>query len=412
LKLYIVETEANSTKNVINNLQPKEVDFLYFIYEQLQEGLIILDLNDNIIFVNNKFCELVGYSREELMGLSAFETLYLEDDREMMRTRNIFRQKGINELYEFRFKRKDNTVIYVLVNANPLKEKTGEISGFMASCIDISARKIEEDRNKKLFNELIETKLLLEQNLNQKNKLIDELIETKAELQLSNAEKDKFFSIITHDLKNAFSGFLNYIKLFSDDIGSFTIQELSDFMKQMQISSESLFKLLENLLEWSKIKRGAINYQPISHNIKLILTQIVDILTINAANKNIKLITNIDDNIESFIDLQMFNTIMRNIIQNAIKFTPNGGTVEIGYKEDEKYDIFFVKDSGIGMTSEIKNHLFKLDKKTSREGTDGEPSTGLGLLLSKEFTELHNGKIYVESEPGNGSTFYIAFPKV
>ncbi len=407
-----METDINDKSKIINNLQAKEVDFLYFIYEQLQEGLIVLDLNDNIIFVNNKFCELVGYSRAELMGLSAFETLYLEEDKEMMRTRNIFRQKGINELYEFRFKRKDDTVIYVLINANPLKENTGEISGFMASCIDISARKIEEDRNKKLFNELVETKLLLEQNLNQKNKLIDELIETKAELQLSNAEKDKFFSIITHDLKNAFSGFLNYIKLFSDDIGSFTIQELSDFMKQMQISSESLFKLLENLLEWSKIKRGAINYQPISHNIKLILTQIVDILTINAANKNIKLIANVDDNIESFIDLQMFNTIMRNIIQNAIKFTPSGGTVEIGYKEDEKYDIYFVKDSGIGMTPEIKNNLFKLDKKTAREGTEGEPSTGLGLLLSKEFTELHNGKIYVESEPDNGSTFYVAFPKV
>ena len=411
MKVLIVETESRNTSKIINNLQWDEIDFLYSIYEQLQEGLIVLDLDDNVKFVNNKFCELVGYERNELMGVSAFDTLYLEEDKEMMRTRNIFRQKGINELYEFRFKRKDSSIIYLLINANSLKDNNGDVSGFMASCIDISARKVEEDRNRKLFNELIETKLLLEQNLNQKNKLIDELIETKAELQQSNAEKDKFFSIITHDLKNAFSGFLNYIKLFSDDIGSFTIQELSDFMKQMQVSSESLFKLLENLLEWSKIKRGAIVFQPINHNIKLIMTQIVDILTINAANKNIKLITKIDDQVESFIDLQMFNTIFRNIIQNAIKFTPNGGTIEIGYEKDENYDIYYVKDSGIGMTPDIKNCLFKLDKKITREGTEGEPSTGLGLLLSKEFTELHNGKIYVESEPGQGSTFYIAFPR-
>ena len=115
-----METDINNKSKFINNQQSKEVDFLYFIYEQLQEGLIVLDLNDNIIFVNNKFCELVGYSRAELMGLSAFDTLYLEEDKEMMRTRNIFRQKGINELYEFRFKRKDDTVIYVLINANPL----------------------------------------------------------------------------------------------------------------------------------------------------------------------------------------------------------------------------------------------------------------------------------------------------
>lgn len=403
--------EAENRKKIINDLEWKEIDFLYFIYEQLQEGLIFLDIDDNIIFVNNKLCDLVGYSREELIGASAFDTLYLEEDKEMMRSRNVFRQKGVNELYEFRFKRKDNSVIHLLINANSVKDSNGAVRGFMASCIDISARKVEEDRNKRLFNELIETKLLLEQNLTQKNKLIDELIEIKAELQLSNAEKDKFFSIITHDLKNAFSGQINYIKLFSDDLGTFTLQELAEFIKQMQISAESLYKLLENLLEWSKIKRGAINYHPMLHNTKFIFNQVVDILKVNALNKKIQIIDKISKDTEAYIDPQMFNTIFRNIIQNSIKFTPHNGTIEIGYLSNEDCDIFYVKDSGIGMDPAIKDNLFKIDKKISREGTDGEPSTGLGLLLTKEFVELHNGKIEIESAKGKGSTFYIYFPK-
>ncbi len=404
----MVSAEKNK---IISNLEWNEIDFLYFIYEQLQEGLIVLDIDDNIIFVNAKLCELIGYTKEELIGKSAFDTLYFDEDKEMMRTRNTFRQKGVSELYEFRFKKKDNHPIHLLINASSLKDKSGNIRGFMASCIDISQRKIEEDRNKQLFNELIETKLLLEQNLDQKNILIDELIETKTALQQSNAEKDKFFSIITHDLKNAFSGFLNYIKLVSDDIESLTIQELSIFIKQMQISSESLFKLLENLLEWSKIKRGAINFTPLEHNIKLIMDQIVNILIISANNKNIKIINKIGNHQIAYVDPQMFNTIFRNLIQNAIKYTPANGTIEIGHTEDDNFDVFYVKDSGIGMSPEIKNNLFKIEKKTLREGTEGEPSTGLGLLLSKEFAELHNGRIYLDSEENIGSTFYVAFPK-
>lgn len=394
-----------------NILSFNEVDYLYLFFNQLQEGLVIVDTNDVIIFVNNQFCDLLKYSREELIGKSGFDLYYLEEDIEFMRNRNEARKQGLSEIYETRFKRKDGKIIYVQVNANPILDEDANIKGFMASCIDITDKKNEELKNKKLMQELLETKQMLEQSLVQKNKLIDELIETKQKLQISNEEKDKFFSIITHDLKNAFSGFINYIKLFSNDISSFTIQELKEILAHLKDSAESLYNLLENLLEWSKLKRNTIRFEPIEHNLNLIMNQIISILSVNAQIKNIRIINNIPDNINLFIDPRLYNTIIRNILQNSIKFTNKDGIVIINYLEDNDNQIVIIEDNGIGMDDYIKANLFSLNKKINREGTSGESSTGLGLVLCKEFIDLHNGKIWVDSEINKGSKFYISVPK-
>jgi len=394
-----------------NILSFNEVEYLYLFFNQLQEGLVIVDTNDNIIFVNNQFCDLIKYSREELIGKSGFEVYYLEEDIEFMKKRNELRKQGLSEIYETRFKRKDGKIIYVQVNANPILDEDANIKGFMASCIDITDKKNEELKNKRLMQELLETKQLLEQSLVQKNKLIDELIETKQKLQISNEEKDKFFSIITHDLKNAFSGFINYIQLFSNDISSFTLQELKEILAHLKDSAESLYKLLENLLEWSKLKRKTIKFEPVEHNLNLIMNQIISNLSVNAEIKNIKIINNIPDNINLFIDPRLYSTIIRNILQNSIKFTNKDGLITIDYLEDDSNQIVIIEDNGIGMDDYIKENLFNLNKKINREGTSGESSTGLGLVLCKEFIDLHNGRIWVDSEINKGSKFYISVPK-
>jgi len=398
----------NKSQNILSF---SEVDYLYLFFNQLQEGLLIVDTNDNIIFVNNQFCELVKYSREELIGKSGFDLYYLEEDMEFMKKRNELRRQGLSEIYETRFKRKDGKIIYVQINANPILDEDSNIKGFMASCIDITDKKNEELKNKRLMQELLETKQLLEQSLVQKNKLIDELIETKQKLQISNEEKDKFFSIITHDLKNAFSGFINYIQLFSNDISSFTLQELKEILAHLKDSAESLYKLLENLLEWSKLKRNTIKFEPVEHNLNLIMNQIISILSVNAEIKNIKIINNIPDNINLFIDPRLLSTIIRNILQNSIKFTNKDGLITIDYLEDDSNQIVIIEDNGIGMDDYIKENLFNLNKKIYREGTSGESSTGLGLVLCKEFIDLHNGRIWVDSEINKGSKFYISVPK-
>jgi len=398
----------NKSQNILSF---SEVDYLYLFFNQLQEGLLIVDTNDNIIFVNNQFCELLKYSQEELIGKSGFDLYYLEEDMEFMKKRNELRRQGLSEIYETRFKRKDGKIIYVQINANPILDEDSNIKGFMASFIDITDKKNEELKNKKLMQELLETKQLLEQSLVQKNKLIDELIETKQKLQISNEEKDKFFSIITHDLKNAFSGLINYIQLFSNDISSFTLQELKEILAHLKDSAESLYKLLENLLEWSKLKRNTIKFEPVEHNLNLIMNQIISILSVNAEIKNIKIINNIPDNINLFIDPRLYSTIIRNILQNSIKFTNKDGLITIDYLEDDSNQIVIIEDNGIGMDDYIKENLFNLNKKINREGTSGESSTGLGLVLCKEYIDLHNGRIWVDSEINKGSKFYISLPK-
>jgi len=176
----------------------------------------------------------------------------------------------------------------------------------------------------------------------------------------------------------------------------------------MSKSATNLYRLLENLLEWAKIQRGLVHFEPGL----LVLRQIVEESLIGirepAQNKGIEITYDIPDNLKVFADSNILQTIIRNLVSNAMKFTPKGGKISVSAKTtgDKGVEIS-VKDTGIGMKPEMIDNLFRLDVKTNREGTEGEPSSGLGLLLCKEFVEKHGGKIWVESEVGKGSTFHF-----
>ena len=256
------------------------------------------------------------------------------------------------------------------------------------------------------------------------NKLLQEKNEQielqNRELKEANSTKDKFFSIIAHDLKSPFAGFLGLTKIMAEEIQNLTLTEMHDFSKIMKISADNLYKLLENLLEWARMQRGVTNFIPDIFQLQLIVRMVLEVQEEVANQKDIELVVKIPEDIKISVDLSMFNTILRNLISNAIKFTPRGGKVEIGTiiepSEDFKLSAgsisIYVKDSGIGMSQDTIDKLFKLDQKISHPGTEGEPSSGLGLLLCKEFVDKHNGEIRVESEAGKGSTFYINLPKI
>lgn len=252
--------------------------------------------------------------------------------------------------------------------------------------------------------------------LNEKNTTISqaniELDNLSKHLQETNATKDKFFSIIAHDLKSPFSGFINLTKFMSESIEEFSKIELVMSAKSLNKSATGLYKLLENLLEWSKIQRGITEFRPTEISAGELVEDNLMVLQDFATNKDINLINCIDKNIIIIVDYQMMNTLFRNLISNAIKFTQRHGRVEIEYQNSDEQHIFLVKDTGIGMSPEIIEKLFKIDQKVSNEGTEGESSTGLGLLLCKEFVERHNGKIWVESQVNSGSTFYFSIPKL
>ncbi len=231
------------------------------------------------------------------------------------------------------------------------------------------------------------------------------------ELQRLNAEKDKFFSIIAHDLRNPFGGFLALTDMMADETMDLPGDQQKEMMIEMNTSARNIFGLLNNLLEWSQTQRGGIEYRPQAIGLKNVVIECLNTMNDLAKKKNIEIIVDIYEQQEVFADMYMLQTIIRNLISNAIKFTSNKGMIKISSTINENnFAMISVEDNGIGLAKEMQDILFHVDARTSRPGTDGEPSSGLGLILCKEFVEKNGGKIWVESEEGKGSRFYFTLP--
>jgi signal transduction histidine kinase len=238
-------------------------------------------------------------------------------------------------------------------------------------------------------------------------KIAEEEIRQKNELlQLTNAEKDKFFSIIAHDLRGPISAFVSVTEILTDDIQSMSPDEIRDIMASMKYDASNIYKLLENLLEWSRLKRGVMEFSPVKIQLLKIITSAVESISLSANAKNILVDLSIPDDMEVIADVHMIETVARNLLSNAVKFTHEGGKITVSAVKGKYSDAeISISDSGIGMPPDLISKLFQISEKTSRLGTAGEPSSGLGLLLCKEFVEKHGGKISVESSQGKGSIF-------
>jgi PAS domain S-box-containing protein len=231
------------------------------------------------------------------------------------------------------------------------------------------------------------------------------------ELQKINAEKDKFFSIIAHDLRSPFNGFLGLTQVMAEELPSLTMAEVQKIAVRMSESATNLYNLLTNLLDWSRIQQGAILFKPEVIQLNIVIRGSIDVIHESAKSKKIEIATDIPDGLAVFADANMLQTVLRNLISNALKFTPKGGKINVSAKTSDKKSVeISIQDTGIGMSKFLVTNLFRLDVQTTREGTEGEPSTGLGMLLCKEFVEKHSGRLWVESEEGNGSTFYFTLP--
>ena len=231
------------------------------------------------------------------------------------------------------------------------------------------------------------------------------------ELEVSNMEKDKLFSIIAHDLRGPFSSFLGLTEIMAEEVATFTDEELKSFAENMNISAKNLFNLLENLLQWSRLQRQSIPFSPTLVNLKASVEDNLGLIIESATKKNIRIKVDISEEYNFEADDSMLQIVIRNIISNAVKFTGKGGSIIIGAKLSGKGEIMIsFKDNGIGMDEKMRSSLFKLDSKNGRSGTDGEPSTGLGLVICKELIEAHKGRIDVLSEVGKGTEFIITLP--
>jgi len=247
------------------------------------------------------------------------------------------------------------------------------------------------------------------ESLNLKNQ---ELQKNEIQLKELNATKDKLFSIIAHDLRSPFNSMIGITEMLENRFDKYDSEKRKRYIGSINHSLKNIFSLLENLLLWARSQSDGIVFKPKSIKLHLLCKEINELVMQSAKNKSINLTNKIPENTNVYADENMLSMIIRNLISNAIKFTPQNGGISINARptEDNKYIEIFVKDSGVGISEEIKSTLFDIGESTSTRGTENETGTGLGLILCKEFVEKQGGKIWVESELDKGSVFKFTVP--
>lgn len=240
----------------------------------------------------------------------------------------------------------------------------------------------------------------------------DELHRANEQLQELNASKDTFFSIIAHDLRGPLSSLHELTQHIEENLDNYALEELKELIVLQKVSAETLYKLLENLLTWSRVQRGVMPYQPQPVNIRWFIARNIDLLTLHAQKKRIRLVNSVNEEVFVFADFNMVDTIIRNLVSNAIKFTEPGGEVAVSIRDREGFVEVAVTDSGIGIEEEYIPTLFRIDTRYKRLGTADEEGSGLGLILCKEFVDKHQCRIWVESKVGHGTTFRFTLPKM
>lgn len=238
------------------------------------------------------------------------------------------------------------------------------------------------------------------------------LLQEEKEMQVKKLldDKDKFFSIIAHDLRGPFNGIIGLSELLLENDNQLKPKETNEFIQLIHQSSKNAYSLLDNLLTWAQSQTGSLEFNPKKIEISPIIDKTINLLGNIAKSKNIRIESKIKNEEYTFADKDMLETIFRNLISNAIKFTENNGEVQLSMTRENNQIVFSVQDSGIGIASEKITNLFAINHRNTTSGTNDETGTGLGLMLCKDFIEKHGGKIWVESEIGKGSVFKFTIP--
>ncbi len=278
-------------------------------------------------------------------------------------------------------------------------------------------KKLEEQNAilQQLNRELEQFNATLEEQVRERTAELEaqkvELKQKSDQLAELNASKDKFFSIISHDLRSPFNALLGFAQLLSENIERYSLDDIQQKVSKIRTSAERLYALLENLLTWSRIQRGAMEYYPESINLSEVAEDNVELFTPNAEQKSILLRNTVQANTLVYADYSMLNTVIRNLTSNALKFTSTGDYVELSAIQDDLHVEVAVSDSGVGISEDVLPELLRIDTHHTNVGTAGERGTGLGLILCKELVEQNGGRIWIESEVGKGTTFKFTLPK-
>ncbi len=337
---------------------------------------------EELKFVSTNINKILGYS-EDFLFEDNLKTILHPQDKKKYETKieELKSGKSSSIVLEFRIVLPDKKIKWIKDKINIRKDKRGNfiLTGIL---IDITKKKFTEVEIKKYSDDLKDL----------------------------NITKDKFFSLIAHDLRNPFNAIMGFAEILNDDYDLFSDEERKEYIKNIKEASDGTYKLLQNLLEWSRAQSGQMAYKPTENNLRKTINETISTLKSQADKKNIQILVSIDTNLNVYSDENMTKTILRNLISNAIKFTYNGGNIEIFALQEKDFVKISIKDSGIGIDKNNIDKLFRLDEKYRMIGTDNEVGTGLGLIICKELVEKNGGNISVESEEGNGSIFNFTLP--
>jgi signal transduction histidine kinase len=299
---------------------------------------------------------------------------------------------------------KDSEIEQLMSESQVQKMLNKVYLGFMVVVVALALVIAINLRSKKRTNQM-----LAERNL-QLSSALQKLSESETESQNLNRSKDRIFSVVAHDLRNPVAAIMGFSELLYDNFDQFTPETQKEYVLQILQGTQRIQGLLENLLIWARSQMKAVKYAPEFIRVKKVVEDCVKELKPNFDHKKVECLIRMDRKCEVYADKSMLNTVFRNLLMNAIKFSFPGGKVRITSETNGENCRVMVTDEGIGIQPEIQEKLFDANEEITSPGTTGESGSGLGLVICKEFIERNDGEISVESEPGNGSTFTIALP--
>jgi PAS domain S-box-containing protein len=343
--------------------------------------IYIKDCESRFIMVDKGTAQSFGLNDpEQVVSKTDFDFFSHEHAQQAYEDEQVIIRTGEPIVKEEKETWTDRPDTWVSTSKFPLYDKDEKIIGTFGISMDITELKKKEEK----------------------------IITTNKELEKLNSEKDKLFSIIAHDLRSPFHGLLGLTEVMAKESHEMSPLEITNYSSSLHELVVNIYSLLENLLEWTQFHKGSLTFMPKALNLSNIFSQSIDSTKQRAMQKGITIINEIPENKIIYADEKMINSVLRNLLSNSVKFTRKNGIVVGKAREIEEGMVeISVTDTGVGILGNTMAKLFKLGEKVGSRGTANEPSTGLGLMICKEFVEKNGGRIWVESKENMGSTFYF-----
>lgn len=377
LENQIVELKRQNEILKLHSFIQKEKRREYYytsILNNIGDPVFVKDDQSRLLMVNDAFCEIFNLQRDQIIGKTLSEDVSPEERDIFLKIDKQVLENGIENI----------------------NEETLTVRGGETRIISTKKTRFLDADNKKYLVGVIHD--------------ITDRKKTENSLKELIATKDKLFSIVAHDLRSPFNGIIGFSELLIENSKDILLEDSEQYIKIINSSAKNTLILLDNLLNWAKSQTGQLSFNPEKILFSEVAQEIITLSKSIAKSKNIALECSCTDNIEIYVDVNMLNTVLRNLISNAIKFTNVGGHIKVSAASKQDHVEITISDNGIGIPKEKCNELFSIASNTTTLGTADENGSGLGLVLCKEFIQKNNGDIWVESEENKGSNFKFTLP--